>query len=252
MTPVQGDRPQGDRPSFQFTHDAEAPDHLVAGFSMFGLAGVTATNYLVDQLALTETGHVTTETLPPITPFENGEPRHHTRLFARPDLDTTVLVNELFVPLWAADPFSEAILEWADGNGVEEITVLAGVPVAHGPEDHRTFYVATEDYRQARLGDEPLPPMGSGFLDGVNAGLVARGMESDLRVGVLITPVHEQIPDVEAAIRLLDAAKDVLALDVDTEALEEFAAEVEQYYRELSDRFEGVADEQRPEDRMYM
>lgn len=247
MTPAQGDRP-----SFQFTHDAEAPDRLVAGFSMFGLAGVTATNYLVDQHDLTETGHVTAETLPPITPFENGEPRHHTRLFSRPEFDTTVLVNELFVPLWAADPFSEAILDWAEGNDVSEITVLAGVPVAHGPDDHRTFYVATEDYREARLEGDPLPPMGSGFLDGVNSGLVSRGLESDLRVGVFITPVHEQIPDVEAAIRLLDAAEDVLDLAVDTEALEAFAAEVEQYYRELAERFDRVADEQMPEDRMYM
>jgi uncharacterized protein len=243
---------QGTRPSFQFTHDADASDHLVAGFSSFGLAGVTAANYLVDQLDLVETGHVTTEALPAITPFEAGAPRHHTRLFSRPSFDTTVLANELFVPLWAADPFSEAVLDWAARNGVSEITVLAGVPIEHGPEDHRTFYVATEDYREARLADDPLQPMGNGFLDGVNAGLVGRGMDSDLRVGVFLTPVHEQIPDVEASLRLLDAAESVLGLDVDTEALEAFAAEIENYYRELAERMEDVSDEHRPEDRMYM
>lgn len=249
MARTEGSR---DRPSFQFTHEADAADHLVAGFSSFGLAGVTAANYLVDQRDLTETGHVTTGALPAITPFESGAPRHHTRLFSRPDFDTTVLANELFVPLWAADPFSEAVLDWAARNDVSEITVLAGVPVAHGPDDHRTFYVATEDYRTERLTDDPIPPMGNGFLDGVNAGLLGRGMDSDLRVGVFLTPVHEQVPDAEAALRLLGAAKDVLDIDVDTGALEAFAAEVEQYYRELAERFESVADEQRPEDRMYV
>ncbi|MFB6281276.1 MAG: proteasome assembly chaperone family protein [Haloferacaceae archaeon] len=244
--------PQGSRPSFQFTHDADASDRLVAGFSSFGLAGVTAANYLVDRLDLAETGHVTTEALPSITPFEDGVPRHHTRLFSRPSSDLSVLVNELFVPLPAADPFSESVLDWAARNGVSEITVLAGVPVEHGPDDHRTFYVATEDYREACLADEPLPPMGSGFLDGVNAGLVGQGMESDLRVGVLLTPVHEQVPDVEASIRLLDAAEAVLGVDVDTGALEAFAAEVRQYYRELAERFERAEEAHRPEDRMYV
>ncbi|MDX1745414.1 MAG: PAC2 family protein, partial [Halobacteriales archaeon] len=146
-------------PSFQITHETTPSAHLVGGFSGFGLAGLTAVDYLVKQLELEETGHITTEALPAITPFSEGTPRHHTRLFSRSDLEMTVLVNEFFVPLWAADAFGKAILDWTDENGVEEITILSGVPVPHGPEEHRVFSIATEDYQSSRLTPVDIPPM---------------------------------------------------------------------------------------------
>jgi uncharacterized protein len=243
---------QSEQPSFRITHEKEPSESVIAGFASFGYAGLTAVDYLTERLELDETGHITTDRLPAITPFENGTPRHHTRLFSRPTADVTVLVNELFVPIWAADPFSEAVLEWGDANGVEEITILAGVPVPHGPDEHRTFYVATEDYQATRLTDTEAPPMGNGFLDGVNASLVGRGIDSDLRVGVFVTPVHARTPDVEAALRLIDTVERVLGLDIDTDELERFAADVERYYRELADRLETIDQEHVPEDRMFM
>lgn len=239
-------------PGFEITHPTEPTEVMLAGFSSFGLAGLTAVDYLVDHLELEEVGHVSVEALPAITPFEAGTPRHHTRLFSRDGLDVTVLVNELFIPTFAADAFGNAIREWADGSGVGEVAVVSGVPVPHGPEEHRVFYVATEDYRERRLAETDVPAMGSGFLDGVNAELMGHGLDSDLAVGVYTTPVHPQTPDVEAAVRLLDAVGSVYDLEVDTAPLEEFAAEVQQYYADLAERVEAASESQQPEDRMYM
>lgn len=237
---------------FRFVHDSEPSDTLVCGFSEFGLAGLTAADFLVDHLELEQTGHVAAPGLPAITPFENGVPRHHTRFFSRPDVDVTVLVGELFVPVSVAAAFSDSLVEWLAANDVRDAAVLSGVPVAHGPEDHRTFYVATEDYRDAHLADADVPAMGNGFLDGMKAELLERGIDTDLRACVYTTPVHAQAPDVEAAIRLVDAVSGVHGLDVDTSPLETFAAEVAEHYAELSERVERVADEERPDDRMYM
>ncbi|WP_232702424.1 proteasome assembly chaperone family protein [Halobacterium wangiae] len=241
-----------ERPDFHFTHDAPPNEALLCGFSEFGLAGLTAADYLVDHLDLEQTGHVAVESLPAITPFENGVPRHHTRFFSKPDVDVTVLVGELFIPLPAAEPFARSLLAWIDENDVGEVAVLSGVPVAHGPDEHRAFYIATEDYRDARLVDADVPAMGNGFLDGVNAELLARGLDSNLRACTYTTPVHAQVPDVEAAIRLVDAASSVYDLDVDTGPLKAFAAEVAQHYENLSERIRSHAEEERSEDRMYM
>jgi uncharacterized protein len=244
--------PRSPRVSFEICHDEEPSETLLAGLSEFGLAGLTAVEYLVEQLDLEETGHVTAERLPAITPFQNGRPHHHTRLFSRPNLDLTMLVGELFVPVWAADSFASAILDWTQGNGVEEIAVLSGIPVPHGPEEHRVFYVATDDYRRKRLNGVDIPGMGRGFLDGTKATLVARGFESSLTTGVYVTPVHAQTPDVEAALRLIDAVRDVYGVSVDTDPLEAFAEEVGEYYAELAARLETVQETERPDDRMYM
>ncbi|WP_224449467.1 proteasome assembly chaperone family protein [Haloprofundus salilacus] len=236
---------------FHVSHDTDPSDTLLAGFSTFGLAGLTAVDYLVDHLELEERGHITADGLPAITPFENGRPRHHTRLFSRPDLDLTVLVSELFVPAAAGKTFSDAILDWTETAGVEEVAILSGVPVPHGPGQHRTFYIATDDYRESRLTEADVPPMGNGFLDGTNAAFVERGLSSSLGVCVYVTPVHAQVPDVEAALRLINTVDAVYDLGVETGPLEEFAGRVEQYYGELAERIEAREGDS-AEDRMYM
>jgi uncharacterized protein len=233
-------QPVPDEPSFHVEQEGEpAAETLIAGFSTFGLAGLTAADYIVDHLDLEERGHVTVEQLPTITPFENGTPRHHTRLFSRDGLDITVLVGDLFIPPFAAEAFSTALLDWTADNEVTEVTVLSGVPIPHGPDGHRVFYVASVDYQERRLSGTELPPMGDGFLDGVNASLIQRGMESDLDTGILTTPVHDQAPDIEAALRLIESVRTVYDLDIDTEPLETFAAEVENYYEGLSQHLEA-------------
>ncbi|MFB6124227.1 MAG: proteasome assembly chaperone family protein, partial [Haloferacaceae archaeon] len=120
------DTTQPPEPVFHIREQQSPSETVVAGFSAFGLAGLTAVDYLVDHLDLERTGHLTADQLPSITPFEAGTPRHHSRFFSRPDLDLTVLVNELFLPAWAAGPFADALLDWTETNAVEEITILSG------------------------------------------------------------------------------------------------------------------------------
>ncbi|MXR42629.1 proteasome assembly chaperone family protein [Halobaculum sp. WSA2] len=274
--------------TFHVATEREPASTVIGGFSQFGLAGLTAVDFLVDHLELEQTGHLSAEGLPTITPFENGRPRHPTRLFSRDDLDVTLLVGELFVPNSLAEPFSRAVLDWTERANVDEIAVLSGAPFPHEPTEHHTFYVASDDYRAMHFpesdpdddrGEAAAPdtagatdatdtthatdttdsvdpgtvrPMANGFLDGTNAALLARSMESDLRGCVYVTPVHPQTPDVDAAIRLVEAVEEVYGLDVDTGPLEAFASQVGDYYRSLADRLEEQAEEEQPSDRMYM
>lgn len=239
-----------ERQSFEIHHDGTPGEVLLCGFSEYGLPGLTAADYLTKQLELEETGHVTADELPTITPFESGRPRHHTRLFSG-DAPISVLVGELFVPRPLAGRFADALIDWAEGT-IEEVLVLSEVPIARGPDDHRAFYVPTDDYRERRLTDTAIPPMGGGFLDGVNAALVRRGLDRPPGVGVFATPAHPRNPDVEAALRLLGAAKRIYDLEVVTEPLEAFAAEVQRYYADLAERMETLEETRQSEDRMYV
>lgn len=240
-------------PDFTIQQSSPPGGTLLCGFTTMGLAGLSAVDFLVQQLDLQETGHLSVEGLPTITPFEDGRPTHHTRLFSRPDLDVTVLKSELFVPASLGKTFGDAVLDWTEGHDVDEVVVLAGVPIQHAPDEHETYYIATDDFRKKRLAKTDVEPMARGFLDGVNGALVGRGIDSPLGVGVLVTPVHQQSPDIEAAIRLIETVNDVYDLGVDTGPLQEFAAEVARYYEELADRME--TEERRAdasEDRMFM
>ncbi|WP_276250696.1 proteasome assembly chaperone family protein [Haloarcula rara] len=239
-------------PQFAVTDDAGDIDTLVVGFTEYGLAGLTAVDYLSDQLDMRQAGHLEAAGPPHITPFEGGVPRHHTRLYVDEERSLGVVVGERMVPVEAVPGVADAVLALTDRLGSESLSVLSGVPVAHGPDDHVPFYIATEDYRERYLADSDVRPMGTGFLDGVTAELVASGIDDDLPVGVFTTPAHPQAPDAAAAIRLLEALTETHEIDVDTGPLEAFAATVEAQYRALAERIESADETAMPDDRMYM
>lgn len=120
---------------FTITHEGGETDALIAGLTEFGLAGLTAADFLVDYMELVERGYLTVEQIPEITPFEGGQPRHHTRFFSRSDLDVSVLTGELFVPVGASRSFADTVLDWMNREGVGEVTMLSGVPIAHVPKN---------------------------------------------------------------------------------------------------------------------
>lgn len=97
-----------------------------------------------------------------------------------------------------ADSVADTLLSWTD--------------------EHDTFYVASDDYRERRLADTDPRPTGRGFLDGINGAIRYRGIESSLRSAVFITPVHAQAPDVPAAIRFVETFDRVYDLDVSSTA----------------------------------
>lgn len=245
------------RPTFDVSSRVSPSETLVVGFSELGLAGLTAVDYLVTHLELEQTGHIRVDELPTITPFAEGRPRHHTRLYSRDDIPLTVLVGELFLPPSAADAFGQAVIQWTGANGIDETVSLSGVPIAHGPDEHRTYHIATEDFYERRLADlePPVPAMGGGYLSGINGALLSQGMETDVDACVFTTPVHAQTPDADAALRLLETFDGVYGLGVDLGPLKEFAEQVTEQYEELAARMEAAeaeTAERMPEDRMYM
>lgn len=240
--------------------ERETGNTLLIGQSHVGMAGVTAADYLVRHLASTQIGHLEAAGLPAIAPFEEGVPRHHSRLYTLDGTRLSVLVGELFVPTGDAHAYTDALLEWATDRAIDEIVVLHGVPFPHAPEEHDVFYVATPSYRERRLSEQPFRPLKGGFLDGVVGELVTRSLdETAPDTGVFVTPTHPPGPDIEAALRLLDAAEKLYALDVDETELRQLAEEMQQYYEQLADRMASIAEgdgtlgsHDYPEDRMYM
>lgn len=248
--------------SFEVTvsSDVQPGEILLVGLSHLGMAGLTAVDYLVRHLPSEAIGHITPEELPAITPFENGTPRHHTRLYNLADHDITVLIGELFVPVWAARPFAEALLEWVTTNGIEEITFLHGVPYPHGPDEHAAFYIAAEPYQTRRLEDTDVQPLKGGFLDGVPAELLAKSLGDDIPpVGVFVTPTHPPGLDIDATVHFLDAIEAAYDVSVDREELNQRSQELKQYYANLAERMQSlkqddhmIGDQDYPEDSMYM
>ena len=236
---------------FEVSHEGDPGDILYIGLSEFGMAGLTAINHVKDALGLEETGHISAPGLVSITSFEEGKPRHHTRFFSGDNY--SLLVGELFIPPFATTAFSKSVLEWCRENEVEEIVFLTGIPVQHSEAEHDAYYVASDDFREARLNDADVEPMGVGFLQGVYADILQDGMDTPLKVGVFITPVHNVVQDIDASLRLLTTLQNLYGLETDKSELEKHAREVNDYYSRLSHHVqEREQDETKFYDRAFM
>lgn len=249
-------------PAFEVVLEADLDDTLVVGMAELGVGGLTAVDHCVTHLDTTPVGHVRSRNLPDLTPFSEGVPRQPMCLYSLDGTDVSVLLSEVFLPVWVAEPLADALIETATEQGVREITVLNGSQFPHSESEHAVYHVATEEYRGRHFGeDDPeLPPMAGGFFDGVISELLVRGLEGEAPpVGVLVTPTHPPGPDLDAALRFLDALEAIYGLGVDETELRERAEETKRYYEELAQRMEALHEEEPsyrgrdfPEDRMYM
>jgi len=85
----------------------------------------------------------------------------------------------------------------------------------------------------------------------------AEGVSVAVLVSELFVPAtaarsfSDALLDCPAAADVGETVDELYDLDVDTGPMKSFAAEVEQHYRDLAQRIEQAASEQRPEDRMY-
>lgn len=249
------------QPSYEvrIESDRQSGSTVILGLSNPGFAGVTTVDYLVRHLDGEEIGRVKTGGIPEITPFSGGRPRNHTRVYAIPAIDATVVLGELFVPVWAASAFVDSVVAWAAEHRVEEIAIPYGVPYQHGPEEHAVFAVATDEFVDRRLVESAIEPLSGGVLDGVVGDLMGRSLNGEAPpTGAFVTPVHPPGPDLDAALTLLDALESIYAFDVDEEEFRARSADRHRFYEELADRMRTIDEEPSvgsrdyPADRSYM
>lgn len=248
--------------SFDIELDAgvDPEQTLLVGLAAPGMGALTAVDHLVRQQESEQIGHISPADLPTVTPFEDGVPRHHTRLYDLTESEFIVLVSELFLPAWAVRSFTDHLTAWIEEADIEEVAMFHSVPYPHGPEEHDVFYVATDTYRERRLQDTGIPTLRGGFLDGLPAELVSRGLDGDgPPTGVFVTPAHPPGPDVDGALLFLDSIEEAYGLSVDRQELEELSENIKQHYETLAERMQTVtesedarADREFYADRMYM
>lgn len=230
-------------PSFEFQIEpgTTVGSRLLVGTSAPAMSGLTAVDYVVDQFGADPIGHVTARGYPSLAPFAEGTPRPHTRLYDVPGTDLTVLVGELFVPVGVAGAYADGLVEWADDAGIEDVTMLLGIPYPHAPEEHGVYHVATDEYRERHLVDAGIEGLAGGFLDGLAGEIANRSVGGTAPpAGVLVTPSHPPGPDLSAALLFVEALNEVHDLSIDTGELEELSSELKRHYEELAERLEAM------------
>jgi uncharacterized protein len=244
---------------FEVHAEEPAGETLLTGFTNPGVAGLSVVDDFVTGEQFEQIGYVSIDGFPAMTPLSDGAPRHPIRLYAGTvdGLELTVVVSEMFVPVWAGEPFVDGLVEWLDATPISEVVTPSGIPFPHDEEGHVVSYAATADFRERRLAETDIGPLPGGFVDGIVSELLLCGLATpDLDVGVLVTPVHLPGPDLQAALLLRDAIQTVFDVELGETTLAEQAEAMQQAYSELADRLAALEEQSVPrefsEDRMYM
>lgn len=244
---------------FEVTADEPSGETLLTGLTNPGIAGLSMVDDFVTGEHFEQIGHVSMHAFPAMTPLSDGAPRHPIRIYAGAvdGVELTVLVSEMFLPVWAGEPFVDGLVEWIDATTISEVVTPYGIPFPHDEGGHVVSYAATPDFRERRLAETDIDPLPGGFVDGAVSELLLHGLEAtDLDVGVLVTPVHPPGPDLQAALLLRAAIQTIFDVELGETALEEQAAAMQQAYSELADRMAALEEQSVPrefsEDRMFM
>lgn len=216
--------------------DFEDPLVLV-GFPSQGLVGAIVASYLVPKLEMQLVATLDSKHLPPVASVRKGRAHSPIQVFAstqRCGLDgecdqLVVIRSDAAPPAQHADEIAGLILDYVAGIDATQTVTLEGAPMSEGAEQVFAVPNLVGDVNLDEIDAAPFP---DGSLSGFSASLLVKGNSVEEEVLCLFTGVNEEMPDAEAAARLVDVAdKLVPGIRMEPEPLREQAREFEKDLR---------------------
>lgn len=228
---------------------------VLCGFPSQGLVGAIVASYLVPKLEMELVATIDNEHLPPVASVREGRAVGPVQVFAsttRCGLDGScdqlvVIRSDAAPPAEHVDEICDEILEYVDEIGAETVLTLEGAPTGGDLEEVFAVPNLHCEIDHDAVGAEAFP---DGSISGFSASLLTEGNAMDTPVLCLFTGVDEEMPDAEAAARLVGVA-DVLVpgIKMESKALMERA---KRYEEDLRKAMADQASMSGPEDRSAM
>lgn len=243
--------------SIRPTREWEFDDPMVlCGFPSQGLVGAIVASYLVPKLDMELVATMDSPHLPPVASVREGRAVSPIQIFAsttRCGLDGScdqlvVIRSDAAPPPQHVDEICREILGYADEIGADTLLTLEGAPADEGVEEVFAVPNLHSEIEHEAVGAQPFP---DGSISGFSASLLTEANTSGHPVLCLFTGVEEEMPDAEAAARLVGVADTLVpGIKMESKALMEraknFEADLQQALAEQQRSMEG------PEDRSSM
>ena len=197
---------------------------IILGFPSMGLVSTIATKFLIDHLDVEEIGHIESEHITPLTAIHKSRIVNPVTLYYNKKFNVIVVqsLTEVTGYEWQ---LAATIMDIAKSVSAKEIVVLESMPSHEG--DLNVYYYSTK----AKLKAKPLT---EGIVMGTTAALLLRAKE--FPVTCLFAEAHSQLPDSEAAARVVGALDVYLNLKIDIKPLLEAAKKFEESLKQYTEK----------------
>lgn len=204
---------------------------IIEGFPGFGLVGTIATEFLIEHLECEKIGEYWFEELPPTIAIHDGKVISPIGIFYNKKYNLVIIHSisgATGIEYFAAD----IVKQIADTLKCKELISLEGVGSATPSQDSQVFYYTTGG-NGPRLEKAGLKQLKEGIIMGVTGSLLLKLKKN---FTAMFAETHSQLPDSQAAARVIEKLDSYIGLKVDTAPLIEQAKKFEQKIKTLMEQ----------------
>ena len=197
---------------------------IIQGFPSLGLVSTITTKFLLDNLETEVIGHIESEKILPLTAIHKSQVVNPITIYYNKK-SNLVIVQSLTEVAGHEWKLAETVLELAQTLNSKEIIVIESMPTHE--QKINLFYYSNK----AKL---KLKPISEGIVMGTTAALLLKA--ESFPVTCLFAEAHSQLPDSEAAAKVVEFLNTYLKLKVDYNPLLEDAKKFESKLKEMLEK----------------
>jgi uncharacterized protein len=204
---------------------------IIVGFPGYGLVGTIAIKFLIEHLDIEKIGSIESSRLLPLAAVHKSKLVGPLDIFYNKKYNLVVIqiLSDLGGVEWE---FSKTLLQIGKEIGSKEIMVLEGMPAQS--KDLKTFYYSTK----SNLDKYGIAPLTEGVMMGATATLLLNS--SKMPITCIFAESHSQLPDSEAAAKIIEKLDKYLGLKLDYKPLLSAAKKFEDMLKEMMEKSKQV------------
>jgi len=213
---------------------------LLEGFPGFGLVGTITSEFLIDHLETEQIGSIWFEDMPAVAAIHKGKVVSPVGIFYNEKYNFLILhvITNVTGFEWK---MVEAVKQLVEDLKIREVISIEGVAASNQDEEAKVFYHTTlsDNKKITEIGADPLQ---EGIIIGVTGALL---MRSNIPLTCFFADTKSQMPDSNAAAKVIEYLDKYMGLEVDYEPLHEQAKKFEEQLGVLMDKSKKVKDIQK-------
>ena len=204
---------------------------IIQGFPSIGLVSTITTKFLIDHLDVEEIGHIESEHIVPLTAIHESKIVNPITIYYNKKYNM-VIVQSLTEIAGSEWELAATMLDLAAAMDAKEIVVVEGMP-SHAQNEINLYYFSN-------TGKMKNKQMTEGIIMGTTAALLLKA--KDFPVTCIFAEAHSQLPDSEAAAKVVKALDDYLKLNLDFKPLLEAAKQFENNLKQFIEKRKEIID----------
>lgn len=213
---------------------------IIIGFPSIGLVSTIATKFMIDHLETEIIGDITSEKIIPLTAIHKSNIVEPITLYYNKKHNLIILqaITDVMGLEWEIAKTLQKIAKEVDSK---EIIIIEGIPSFK--EEINLYYYATKKIPLK------ITPLKEGIIMGVTASLLLKSGKTPTTC--IFAETHSNLPDSEAAAKVVEALDEYLGFKIDTKPLLEQARKFEASLKQYLEKSHNMLDKKQKKELSY-